>query len=232
MIIDIVRARSNNLATREREAASFPHSLDPATIEDVQLGGFLVQYARTVLAYHGCDAETAKSLLNGEPSEPSENAYDWLGRGIYFWEHGVDRAFRFAKFQKSRGKIQTPAVVGAVLQLGRCFDLMDTRNTVDPGSFYPFFESDLQSKGVELPKNQGKTPDLKLRHLDCAVINAYLTVIARTGELFDTVRCGFTEGKPIYPGAMIQQETHIQIAVRNPACILGVFRPLYKLDSL
>lgn len=191
-----------------------------------------MQYARTVLAYHGCDAETAKSLLNGESFEPSENAYDWLGRGIYFWEHGVDRAFRFAKFQKSRGKIQTPAVVGAVVQLGRCFDLMDTLFTHDLGSFYPLFKEEFEQAGFMLPKNQGKTPDLKLRNLDCAVINAYLIAVENDGERFDTVRCGFIEGEPIYPGAMIHQETHIQIAVRNPACILGVFRPLYKLDGL
>lgn len=189
-----------------------------------------MQYARTVLAYHGCDAETAKRLLEGDLFQPSENAYDWLGRGIYFWEHGPDRAFRFAEFQKARGRLQTPAVVGAVLQLGRCFDLMDTRFTEDLGAFFPIFKRDLKRAGAKLPKNKGKTPDLKLRNLDCAVINMYLeAIVEETGESFDTVRCGFTEGKPVYPGAMIHQETHVQISVRNPACIVGVFRPMsYK----
>jgi hypothetical protein len=40
------------------------------------------------------------------------------------------------------------------------------------------------------------------------------------------VRCGFSEGDPVYAGSGIFRETHIQIAVRSPACILGVFRPM------
>jgi hypothetical protein len=45
-----------------------------------------------------------------------------LGSGIYFWEYGYDRAMQFALEQQARGKIATPAVVGAIIQLGRCFD--------------------------------------------------------------------------------------------------------------
>jgi hypothetical protein len=39
-----------------------------------------------VLAYHGCDASTASQVLNGKPFRKSQNVYDWLGEGIYFWE--------------------------------------------------------------------------------------------------------------------------------------------------
>lgn len=88
-----------------------------------------MRYDRTVLAYHGCDADVAAQLLAGMPFKPSENDFDWLGRGIYFWEHGSDRALRFAQFQKDRGKVKEPAVVGAIIQLGHCFDLMDTHFT-------------------------------------------------------------------------------------------------------
>ena len=47
----------------------------------------------------------------------------------------------------------------------------------------------------------------------------------RAGTGYDTVRGAFLEGKPAYPGAGFSREGHIQIAVRNSACILGVFRP-------
>src|SRR5438045_2763458 len=77
-----------------------------------------VQYDRTVLAYHGCDVAIAERLLTGEMFAPSANAWDWLGTGIYFWEYGVDRALQFAEDQRRRGRVGTPAVVGAVLQLG------------------------------------------------------------------------------------------------------------------
>jgi len=36
---------------------------------------------RTVIAYHGYDADTAELLLRGEPFKKSQNDYDWLGDG-------------------------------------------------------------------------------------------------------------------------------------------------------
>jgi len=61
-----------------------------------------MKYDRTVIAYHGCDARTAERLLRGEPFKKSQNDYDWLGSGIYFWEYGAVRALRFAYDQKAR----------------------------------------------------------------------------------------------------------------------------------
>src|SRR6266404_7692711 len=86
------------------------------------------QFARIVVGYHGCTELFARSLLLGELPvrdwRPSSNEWDWLGRGIYFWEHSPERALRWAreKYRKPRDK---PAVLGAVLQLGRCFDLLN-----------------------------------------------------------------------------------------------------------
>jgi hypothetical protein len=42
---------------------------------------------------------------------------------------------------------------------------------------------------------------------------------------YQTVRCAFEEGDDTFPGSMLKTETHIQVAVRDPSCILGVFRP-------
>jgi hypothetical protein len=39
-----------------------------------------------VLAYHGCDLAVGERLLDGDAFKPSNNDYDWLGPGIYFWE--------------------------------------------------------------------------------------------------------------------------------------------------
>jgi hypothetical protein len=39
------------------------------------------------------------------------------------------------------------------------------------------------------------------------------------------VRCPFLEGEPAFPGSGISGESHVPIAVRDPTCILGVFRP-------
>ena len=41
-----------------------------------------------ILGYHGCDRGIGEAGLPGKAElKVSENAYDWLGHGIYFWEH-------------------------------------------------------------------------------------------------------------------------------------------------
>jgi hypothetical protein len=51
----------------------------------------LLSYQRTVFGFHGCDKRVADAVLTGKTKlSASENAYDWLARGIYFWEHGPD----------------------------------------------------------------------------------------------------------------------------------------------
>jgi len=70
-----------------------------------------VKYDRTIVAYHGCDAEVAERLLRGEPFKKSQNDYDWLGEGIYFWEYGADRAMKFARDQQRRGKVTVPSSI-------------------------------------------------------------------------------------------------------------------------
>ncbi len=45
----------------------------------------LLSYQRTIFDFHGCDKAIADAVLTGEGTlSASENAYDWLGRGIYF----------------------------------------------------------------------------------------------------------------------------------------------------
>jgi hypothetical protein len=184
-----------------------------------------MRYDRTVIAYHGCDAAVAERLLGGEPFHKSENDYDWLGAGVYFWEYGADRALRFAHDQLRRGRLAEPAVVGALVQLGNCFDLMDTRFTADLAVAYETIQDRYAQTTTPLPHNAGAAPDQKLRRLDCLVLNFYLASLEGTASAFDTVRCGFLEGQRAFPGSGIFQQSHIQLSVRNPACILGVFRP-------
>jgi hypothetical protein len=184
-----------------------------------------MRHDRMVVAYHGCDAGTAERLLLGDPFKPSENDYDWLGNGIYFWEYGSDRALQFAREQMARGRAREPVHVGALIQLGNCFDLLDTRFTRNLLIGYESWVETSRAEGLSLPQNAGPAPDHKLRYLDRAVLNWYLGLCEREGRRYDTVRCAFFEGRPVYPGAGIFEQTHIQLAIRNPSCILGVFRP-------
>ena len=41
-----------------------------------------------VLGFHGCDKETRNIIFTGSDSIfISDNPYDWLGHGTYFWEN-------------------------------------------------------------------------------------------------------------------------------------------------
>lgn len=181
------------------------------------------KFARTIIGYHGCRAKFARQLLLGSIStsewQPSRNDYDWLGTGIYFWEHSPTRAFRWAK--ERYGK--SAAVIGAIIQLGACFDLMDEEHTSRLARFYMRFRSTYSASNVAMPQNRGQGK--KRRELDRAVINECLEYFESEGTVFDVVRGAFLEGLPIFEGTTISAETHIQLAVRNSDCIVGVFRP-------
>src|SRR5438132_6904951 len=89
-------------------------------------------YQRIVTGYHGCDSALAARVLAGTKRlKLSTNPYDWLGEGIYFWEHGPERAQEWAIEQSnlSRSKIKQPSVLAAKINLGECLDLFDTANT-------------------------------------------------------------------------------------------------------
>ena len=51
-----------------------------------------------VLGYHGCTRAVGEKILAGkEHLKASENDYDWLGTGIYFWENSAQRALEWAR---------------------------------------------------------------------------------------------------------------------------------------
>ena len=186
---------------------------------------------RLVVGYHGYDRRVGEDvLMNGAPLKPSSNPWDWLGAGIYFWEHGPERALEFAEWKRQRGEIDRPFVLGAYIHLGRCFDLTDTFATRQLRGFYDGLVDALEKSGRTLPENRPAGPgdvDLVLRRLDCAVLNFGLTKTEREDNVReDNVRGVFPEGDTAYSGSAIRTKTHVQVAVRNPACILGVFRPV------
>lgn len=188
-----------------------------------------MRYDRTIIGYHGCSIKTAERILNGEPFEPSCNEYDWLGEGIYFWEYGFDRAWRWARhWYRSDG-----AVVGAIIQLAHCFDLTDTQYTHELAELAGTFVRGVKQARMRVPRNRGRH-DLKGRFLDCAIINWALREMEADGTHYYSVRCLFTEGDPVYKDARVRTaitlESHAQVAVRDPACLIGVFRPSEKIS--
>lgn len=180
--------------------------------------------ANLVLGYHGCGAETAEKLLQGESFRSSENDYDWLGSGIYFWEANPKRAVEFAQEALQRKK-QDPAtadLVGAVISPGLTLDLLTKAGQEAVRRAHKELQSIAKEAEVDLPKN---TPEPLLNYLDCAVLEQLHSVRKRKSlRSVQTVRGVFVEGAPLYETSAFHDRTHIQLAVRDPACIKGVFR--------
>ena len=126
------------------------------------------------------------------------------------------------------GKIHQPGVLGAYIFLGDCFDLLDVQYTAVLEAVFPAFVADLENRGEPIPQNDKPRADgTKLLHaLDRAVIEFAIRVTEKTeGRKFDTVRGAFWEGGPAFPGSELSKRSHIQIAVRNPECVVGYFKP-------
>ena len=163
----------------------------------------------------------------------SNNSYDWLGAGMYFWENSPDRARMYGEELRKLNKLKSPTVVGAAISLGYCLDLLDSGSLKLLKASYDMLIETLKAAGEEVPANTpgsnkhgSGSDDLLLRTLDCAVIN-FLHAQRKQQELrpFDSVRGVFWEGEPLYPTAGFKEKNHVQIAVTNPNCIKGYFWP-------
>lgn len=186
--------------------------------------------ANLVIGFHGCDKQLAEDVAAGKKElDASNNDYDWLGHGIYFWENNYDRALSWAKDKaEEAGLINEPGVLGAVIDLGYCLDLMDSACLTDLKLAYDVLVETCEKEKVPLPQNKniGKSTDKLIRKLDCAVIQvAHRLSFESDGKQYDSVRSLFTEGEPLYPDSGFASKSHIQICVCNPNCIKGYFLP-------
>lgn len=204
---------------------------------------------QVVLAYHGCDISIRDQLVRGE-IEPriSRNAYDWLGDGMYFFEGDHQRALKLAVAAQTRPEhllskqpIATPAVVGAVLDVDRWFDLTTQIGILNFTTASAAVTLAHEHAGKEIPVNKAAFPgdeDLLHRAFDKAVCDMVVEyrklffeqalsdgnaegIIASAP--YQAARGAFEQGKLIAEGSSIHTDTHIQIAVRDLSCIKGWF---------
>lgn len=185
-----------------------------------------------VLGFHGCDQEVASKVVDHkEFLNKSDNNYDWLGPGVYFWENSPSRALEYAEAlernpTRAKQKIQNPAVIGAVIDLGHCLDLLDFENLQLVSDAYELFQASLKKSDLPQNRSVGSSTELLLRDLDCAVIKTVHNIQLGAGLLpFDSIRAMFSEGEEIYPHAGFRKKNHIQLCICNPNCIKGFFLP-------
>jgi hypothetical protein len=188
----------------------------------------------SVIGFHSCDKEVGLRVLNGKDDlQSSINPWDWLAEGIYFWEQNPLRALDYAKesaakTQFNKKPVKTPFVLGAIIELGHCLNLVDAESLAILSTAYQGLKSLTEESGQKMPENKEAN-----RALDCAVIK-YVHESNKREEkrAYDTIRCAFPEGKEAYPGTQITSRLHIQICVRNKDCIKGYFlpRPLHEFN--
>ena len=187
-----------------------------------------------MLGYHGCDGSVArKAVLEGASLLQSDKSYDWLGPGAYFWESDPTRALEWANWRALRGDYKEPTVIGAVIDLGNCLDLVSREDVDLYKAAYRSFLKVQRLSELPIPRNinpkGARNTDRLLRFLDCAVFRHLHRIVELRGqqdptiEPFDTVRGMFVEGGKVFPGSGIYKKSHVQIAVRNLSCIKGIF---------
>lgn len=167
-------------------------------------------------------------VINGRIQlRASNNLWDWLGEGIYFWEYNPLRALEYAieianKKQFNRTPIRTPFVIGCIINLGNCLNLVEHESLSILTDAYFGLKEIYESAGKILPNNNKNN-----RKLDSAVFkHLHKSRKDNFESPFDTIRCAFTEGEPIYPGANFTTRLHIEVCVLNRNLIQGYYLPL------
>jgi hypothetical protein len=182
-----------------------------------------LDYNRTVIGYHGTRLSVAREIVQRlRGFDPSRNPDDWLGHGVYFWEHAPKQALAWAKRRADReGWGEPVAVLGSMIRLGNCLDVLDPVNTDFLVRMHAGYVSEVQAAGLSLPTNVRSA-----KYLDCAVMEyAYRQAEAASGRRVESCRAMYvgTGRARVWPSSWIVRDAHIQLCVRDPACILGTW---------
>ena len=161
-----------------------------------------------IFGYHGTSEEKANSILI-DGFLASDNDYDWLGKGVYFFQDAPVRAMQWAIQQHS----PNPAVICSVIRLDNCIDLLDVKWFPPLKNLYSSFRE--QYRIANLPLPQQNSIRSKAHRLDCEFFNYTTQMLRDRGQDIEAIRAVFVEGEPIFPNSAIFDLAHIQIAVRN-----------------
>jgi hypothetical protein len=165
-----------------------------------------------VYGYHGTSQTKALSILD-RGFRASDNDYDWLGTGIYFFQDAPLRAKQWAIEQHP----QNPAVICARIQLDNCVDLFDVSWFPLLKDVYNLFIEQYQTTDRPLPRQNPFRS--KAHRLDCAFFNYASQFLSSQGQTVSSTRAVFVEGEHLFPDSAIFDLAHVQIAIKNPALI-------------
>ncbi len=166
-----------------------------------------------ILGYHGTSQERAAAILS-TGFRASDNDYDWLGTGVYFFQDAPLRARQWAAQQHP----SNPAVICSRICLDNCIDLFDIGWQPLLKNVYNSFVEQYQTTDRPLPKQNPERS--KAHRLDCAFFNYSIEFIALQTQQIKAVRAAFVEGERLFPDSAVFELTHVQIAIRDPELII------------
>jgi hypothetical protein len=172
-----------------------------------------MQRTLVVRGFHGTSATQAAAILR-DGFRPSDNDYDCLGNGVYFFEDGLAPAREWA----TRMHPGEPAVLRVDVRLQDCMDLKDSVGWVGVlARAHDEVVRVSREQGVPLPEQTSGA-----HRLDCLVIESTVAILAGEGLAIHCVRGVFAEGEPAFPGSCLSEGSHVQVAVRDPRLISDV----------
>jgi hypothetical protein len=172
-----------------------------------------VQRAPVIRGYHGTSATRAGVILR-DGFLPSDNDYDCLGNGVYFFEEGLAQARAWAQ----RAYPGEPVVVQADVRLEDCMDLKDTQGWV------PLL-AQAHAEVLRASRERGRPLPAQTtaeHRLDREVIELTVSILEQEGMRIRSVRGVFAEGAPAFPGSFLSEGSHVQVAVRDADLIANV----------
>jgi hypothetical protein len=164
--------------------------------------------ALSAIGFHG----TSKSNYEGIKRQGfllSDNSYDWLGVGFYFFQDAPNRAKEWAK------RHEDPIIIGAEISLDHCMDLLDNVWYELLHRAFIAYEGACRKKNIPMAI---QTPGNHRR--DKIVIDMAVRALAERGFLVKTVRSVFKEGPECFQNSALTTQNHVQIAVRDISTIV------------
>lgn len=190
--------------------------------------------------YHGTTKELAERILSEQRFLISQNPYDWLGPGVYFYQESPIKALvwaqRFSIDEKSRGS--EPAVLEVEIDLSKSFDIFKPENQA--------VLREVHQKTSGEPVSRQKRPVLRridgqrfhvfesrpLDHdrlvgnnfVDAVTVGRALQMMATRCNLrYDCARYFFWEGMEAYAGSYFYDHSNIQLCIIGPDDADGQF---------
>lgn len=173
----------------------------------------MIELPSEVIGFHGTSRDALAHLL-ARDIRASDQHFEWLGTGVYFWQDSPSRARQWAVARFGADA----AVVVVQIDLDGCLDLLDPRWQAEVRDADFEFVLDCIANERPLPVNTDRGNHAR----DAATINWYCDRAAEDSHPVRSVRAIFEEGEPIFEGSKIRSMSHVQVAVRDLTAILEI----------